>query len=69
MTLMKHVCLALLAGSLLAAPATAADKSVTPEGKPAPSQPHAKPGSQAASEAQEAAETPYDKVEEVFFRR
>ncbi|MCX2723093.1 cupin domain-containing protein [Roseibium salinum] len=66
MTLMKHVCLALLAGSLLAAPATAADKSVTPEGKPAPSQPHAKPGSQAASEAQEAAETPYDKVEEVF---
>jgi hypothetical protein len=44
----------------------AADKSVTPDGKPAPSQPAAKPGSQAAIEKEEAAKTPYNEVREVF---
>jgi quercetin dioxygenase-like cupin family protein len=44
----------------------AADKSVTPDGKPAPSQPAAKPGSQAAIEKEEAAKTPYNAVREVF---
>lgn len=44
----------------------AADKSVTPDGKPAPSQPAAKPGSDAAVAAETAAKTPYEKVKEVF---
>lgn len=44
----------------------AADKSVTPGGKPAPSQPAAKPGSAAAIAAEDAAKTPYAAVEEVF---
>jgi len=55
-----------LAVLLAGAPAIAADKSVTPEGKPAPSQPHAKPGSKAALEEEAAGKTPYNKVEEVF---
>lgn len=44
----------------------AADKAITPDGKPAPSQPAAKPGSEAAKAAAETAKTPYDKVREVF---
>ncbi|WP_103224363.1 cupin domain-containing protein [Roseibium marinum] len=52
----------LLAGS----PAPAADKSITPGGKPAPSQPAAKPSSKAAIEAQAAAKSPYEKVQEVY---
>jgi len=55
-------CLAIL---LAATPILAADKSITPGGKPAPSQPAAKPGSKAAKEA-EAARTAYQKVREVF---
>lgn len=55
-----------LSGTLLAAPAMSADKSITPDGKPAPSQPHAKPGSRAAEEEAAAAKTPYEKVREVF---
>ncbi|CTQ54086.1 Cupin domain protein [Roseibium album] len=55
-----------LAFCLLSAPAVAADKSITPDGKPAPSQPSAKPGSKAALEAEAVAKTPYDKVREVF---
>ncbi|MBN9670123.1 cupin domain-containing protein [Roseibium aggregatum] len=56
------LCIALfLAGT----PSLAADKSVTPGGKPAPSQPHAKPGSKAAQDA-EAADKAYRKVQEVF---
>lgn len=55
-----------LSAVLAAAPAVAADKSITPEGKPAPSQPHAKPGSKAAHDAEEAARTPYDNVEEIL---
>lgn len=57
------LCLALL---LAGAPALAADKSITPEGKPAPSQPHAKPGSRAAQEAEEASRSPYKRVEEIL---
>jgi quercetin dioxygenase-like cupin family protein len=56
------ICLALL---LAAGPALSADKSITPGGKPAPSQPAAKPGSKAAKEA-EAARVAYQKVREVF---
>jgi len=51
---------------LAAAPVNAADKSITPDGKPAPSQPHAKPGSKAAAEEAAAAKTPYDKTRDVF---
>ncbi|PVB63765.1 cupin domain-containing protein [Labrenzia sp. 011] len=51
---------------LAGASATAADKSITPDGKPAPSQPSAKPGSRAARDAEAAAKTPYDKTEDVF---
>ncbi|GAB4512656.1 MAG: hypothetical protein Tsb0019_09470 [Roseibium sp.] len=57
------ICLALL---LAAGPVLAADKSITPGGKPAPSQPAAKPGSKAAKEAEAAAQTAYQKVREVF---
>eukprot|EP00903_Cladosiphon_okamuranus_P001462 g1460.t1 len=46
--------------------AQAADKSITPDGKPAPSQPNAKPGSKAAEQAEAAAKTAYDKTREVF---
>lgn len=46
--------------------ALAADKAITPDGKPAPSQPAAKPGSEAAVAAEEAAKTPYEKVRDVF---
>lgn len=52
--------------ALVANPVVAADKSITPDGKPAPSQPLAKPGSKAAIEAESAAKTPYEKVVEVF---
>ncbi|TYC63279.1 cupin domain-containing protein [Rhodobacterales bacterium] len=52
----------LFAGS----PVLAADKSITPEGKPAPSQPHAKPGSKAAQEAEEAAKTPYANAKDIL---
>jgi len=58
--------IAVLSGALLATPALSADKSITPGGKPAPSQPHAKPGSKAAHEAEAAAQTPYANVREVF---
>ncbi|WP_208986067.1 cupin domain-containing protein [Labrenzia sp. OB1] len=51
---------------LAATPASAADKSITPDGKPAPSQPAAKPGSKAAMEAESTAKPPYSKVDEVF---
>lgn len=54
--------MALLAG----APALSADKSITPDGKPAPSKPHAKPGSKAAQEEEAASKTPYATVREVF---
>lgn len=56
-------CLAVL---LAVGPVHAADKSITPDGKPVPSQPNAKPGSKAAQEAEQAARTPYNKVREVF---
>jgi len=55
-----------LAAMVGVSPGLAADKSVTPGGKPAPSQPAAKPGSQAATAAEEAAKTPYASVQEVF---
>ena len=55
-----------LAALIAGAPAQAADKSITPDGKPAPSQPTAKPGSKAAEEAEAAAKTAYDKTREVF---
>lgn len=55
-----------LSATLLAPPAFSADKSITPDGKPAPSQPNAKPGSKAAEDAEAAAKTPYDKIREVF---
>jgi len=56
------LCVAVL---LSGTPSMAADKSITPDGKPAPSQPHAKPGSKAALEA-EATGKAYKTVEEVF---
>lgn len=58
----------LLAICLAVAPAMGADKSITPNGKPAPSQPVAKPGSQAVTsdEAASAQSGSYDKVREVF---
>ncbi|MCK7614788.1 cupin domain-containing protein [Roseibium sediminicola] len=55
-----------LSGTLLAAPVLSADKSITPDGKPAPSQPHAKPGSKAAEDEAAAAKTPYETVRDVF---
>lgn len=57
-----------LATLLAVSPGLAADKSITPDGKPAPSQPSAKPGSKAAleAEAQEKAKGSYEKVREVF---
>lgn len=55
-----------LAALITGTPALAADKSITPDGKPAPSQPNAKPGSKAAQEAEASAKTAYDKVREVF---
>jgi len=61
--LTASVCLAAL---VTAAPVHAADKSITPDGKPAPSLPHAKPGSKAAEEAVAAAKTPYEKTRDVF---
>lgn len=57
------LCVAIWFGLL---PGTAADKAITPDGKPAPSQPHAKPGSEAAKAEEEAHKTPYAKVREVF---
>ncbi len=58
------VCLA-VAVLLGGGPALSADKSVTPDGKPAPSQPAAKPGSDAARKAGAEHEA-YEKVHEVF---
>jgi len=55
-----------VAAFMAAAPVHAADKSITPDGKPAPSQPHAKPGSKAAEDEAAAAKTPYDKVREIL---
>ncbi|WP_428641530.1 cupin domain-containing protein [Roseibium sp.] len=55
-----------LATILAVAPVAAADKSVTPEDKPVPSKPNAKPGSKAALDEEAAASTPYQKVREVF---
>lgn len=52
--------------ALTAAPALSADKSITPDEKPAPSHPHAKPGSKAATDEAEAAKTPYANVKEIF---
>ncbi|GAA0782397.1 cupin domain-containing protein [Roseibium denhamense] len=49
-----------------ALPAQAADKSITPDGKPAPSQPSAKPGSKAAAAEAETAKTLYPELREVF---
>jgi quercetin dioxygenase-like cupin family protein len=66
MKLSSFAFIALLGGALLASPALSADKSITPGGKPAPSQPHAKPGSKAAHDAETAAETPYASVREVL---
>ncbi|MEO9526365.1 cupin domain-containing protein [Roseibium sp.] len=61
------ICLAtFLAAILVSGPVLAADKSITPDGKPAPSQPAAKPGSKAALEAAAASSTPYEKVVEIF---
>ncbi|WP_281927064.1 cupin domain-containing protein [Roseibium album] len=57
-----------VAACLATASATAADKSITPNGKPAPSQPLAKPDSQAA-EPNGSATTDnesYDKVRQVY---
>lgn len=62
---LKTFCAAAVAG-LVATSAFAADKSLTPDNKPAPASPHAKPGSQAAEDALKAAVTPYQTVEEVF---
>ncbi|MEP1934840.1 MAG: cupin domain-containing protein [Roseibium sp.] len=62
----KHVASLSLVLLLGLSPVVAADKSITPDGKPGPSQPNAKPGSQAATEAEAAAKSPYDKVREVF---
>ncbi|WP_150524952.1 cupin domain-containing protein [Roseibium sediminis] len=61
-----HTVLAAAVAGLVAVPALAADKSLTPEHKPAPLSPHAKPGSKAAEEALRAAITPYERMEEVF---
>ncbi len=66
MKLPSFAFLMVLSGALMAAPAIAADKSVTPEEKPAPSKPHAKPGSKAALEEEASAATPYKNVQEVF---
>ncbi|MEP3047553.1 MAG: cupin domain-containing protein [Roseibium sp.] len=66
MSVFKLIICLWLTAMLGLAPVQAADKSVTPDGKPAPSQPSAKPGSDAAKAAEEAAQTPYDKVREVF---
>lgn len=70
MVLTRHLAAAGLAVLLAAAtqtgPAVAADKSITPDGKPAPSQPAAKPGSKAAKDAEAAAKTPYQKVRKVY---
>lgn len=66
MNLNAFLASAALSICLLSGPSLAADKSVTPDGKPAPSQPAAKPGSKAALEAEAAANTSYDKVREVF---
>jgi len=52
--------------ALSSGPAFAADKSLTPDTKPAPAQPGAKPGSAAAKAADEAAQTPYSNIEEVL---
>ncbi|TYC66078.1 cupin domain-containing protein [Stappia sp. BW2] len=51
---------------LASAPVLSADKSITPDGKPAPSKPHAKPGSKAAQEEEAASKTPYATVRDVF---
>lgn len=66
MTRAKFAFMLVVGGVLLAPPVFSADKSITPDGKPAPSQPHAKPGSKAAQEEAAAAKTPYEKVREVF---
>ncbi|MCV0425148.1 MAG: cupin domain-containing protein [Roseibium sp.] len=65
MSLKKIIVLLCVIASAGAAPGFAADKSITPDGKPAPSQPAAKPGSQAAQKA-EAAHSTYEKVREVL---
>lgn|GEM_PF-512820 len=58
----------LVAASLLAAPALAADKSITPNEKPAPTQPIAKPDAQSGDAPMRAdtSQTSYDKVRKVF---
>jgi len=52
--------------ALSSGPALAADKSLTPDTKPAPAQPGAKPGSAAAEAEDKAAQTPYSTIEEVL---
>jgi len=65
--ILTRVSAALCLCTLIAvSPAMAADKSITPDGKPAPSQPAAKPGSKAAQAAEAAAKSAYDKTREVF---
>lgn len=66
MKLSSFAFIAVLSGALCATPALSADKSITPDGKPAPSKPHAKPGSKAAQEEEAAAKTPYATVRDVF---
>ncbi|MHA7773153.1 cupin domain-containing protein [Roseibium sp. M-1] len=66
MKLSSFAFIALLSGAFLATPVLSADKSITPGGKPAPSQPHAKPGSKAAQDEQAAAQTPYANIREVM---
>lgn len=66
MTIINWSCALLLIATLGAVQGQAADKSITPETKPAPSQPAAKPGSQAAAVDEAATKTPYQRVREVF---
>ncbi|MES0879145.1 cupin domain-containing protein [Roseibium sp. SCP14] len=65
MVFRKVSVLACLVVILATGQGVAADKSITPDGKPAPSQPNAKPGSKAALEA-DVSQGSYDKVREVF---
>ncbi|MTI43763.1 cupin domain-containing protein [Roseibium hamelinense] len=58
------LCLALI--SLGAGPVISADKSLTPDSKPGPAAPDAKPGSQSAKAAEDAKQTPYQTVRDVF---
>ncbi|ASP32432.1 cupin domain-containing protein [Labrenzia sp. VG12] len=66
MSLTRLTAVFCLTAVIAGAPALAADKSITPDGKPAPSQPNAKPGSKAAEQAEAAAATAYQKTREVF---